>query len=112
MQIFEQYESQVRSYVRSFPTILSKAKGSVVYNEDGEEYIDFFAGAGVLNYGHNNPAVNKALIAYLEGDNIVHALDQATTAKKRFIESLYNDILLPRGMEYKCSSPARREPMP
>jgi len=49
MEVFEKYESQVRSYVRSLPTILSKAKGALVYNEEGDEYIDFFAGAGVLN---------------------------------------------------------------
>ena len=101
LSIFDQHESQVRSYVRAFPTILTKAKGAQVYNEDGTAFIDFFAGAGVLNYGHNNHLVNKALINYLQEDNIVHALDQATSAKKRFIETFYRDILEPRGMEYK-----------
>ena len=101
MRIFEQVESQVRSYVRAFPTIFNKAQGALLYDEQGEEYIDFFAGAGVLNYGHNNPVVNKALIEYLEQDCIVHGLDQATSAKKRFLEKLYYNILQPRHMEYK-----------
>ena len=82
MRIFEQLESQVRSYVRHFPTIFTSAKWSTLYDEQGKEYIDFFAGAGTINYGHNNPAVNEALIEHLKNDGIVHGLDKATTAKK------------------------------
>jgi len=101
MRIFDQVESQVRSYVRSFPTIFTRAKGALLYDEQEKEYIDFFAGAGVLNYGHNNPTVNQALIEYLQQDGIVHSLDQATTAKKHFLERFYYDILQPRHMDYK-----------
>jgi len=101
MRIFEQLESQVRSYVRHFPTIFTSAKWSTLYDEQGKEYIDFFAGAGTINYGHNNPAVNEALIEHLKNDGIVHGLDKATTAKKRFLEKLYYTILQPRHLEYK-----------
>lgn len=101
MRIFDQMESQVRSYVRAFPTIFSKAEGALLYDEQDNEYIDFFAGAGVLNYGHNNPTVNKALIEYIQQNGIVHGLDQATSAKKRFLEHFCYDILQPRHMEYK-----------
>jgi len=101
MRIFEQVESQVRSYVRAFPAVFSKAKGALLYDEQGTEYIDFFAGAGVLNYGHNNPVVNNALVKYIQEDGIIHGLDKATTAKKHFLEKLYYDILQPRNMEYK-----------
>jgi diaminobutyrate-2-oxoglutarate transaminase len=101
MRIFEQLESQVRSYVRHFPTIFQKAKGSHLYDEQGKEYIDFFAGAGTLNYGHNNPRVSESLIEYLKADGIVHGLDKATSAKKKFLETFYHVILEPRRMEYK-----------
>ena len=101
MRIFEQLESQVRSYVRHFPTIFNRAKGSYLYDEQGKEYIDFFAGAGTLNYGHNNPRVNESLIEHLSNDGIVHGLDKATTAKKKFLETFYHTILAPRRMEYK-----------
>ncbi|MBN2077852.1 MAG: diaminobutyrate--2-oxoglutarate transaminase [Spirochaetes bacterium] len=101
MRIFDQLESQVRSYVRSFPTVFSKAKGAILYDEQGKEYIDFFAGAGVLNYGHNNPLVTEALIRYIEGDGVIHSLDTATSAKKRFLEQFYDNILSPRHMDYK-----------
>lgn len=101
MKTFKNLESEVRSYVRSFPTIFHSAKGSKLCDEQGNEYIDFFAGAGALNYGHNNPLVSDALIEYIKKDGIIHGLDKATTAKKEFIEKFYSTILEPRHMEYK-----------
>ncbi|MDP1553132.1 MAG: diaminobutyrate--2-oxoglutarate transaminase [Methanobacteriaceae archaeon] len=101
MKTFKQLESQVRSYVRSFPAIFKTAKGSKLWDEQGKEYIDFFAGAGTLNYGHNNPMVSEALIKYISDDGIIHGLDKATTAKKQFLEKFHDIILQPRHMEYK-----------
>jgi len=99
--IFENVESNVRSYCRSFPTVFTKAKGSVMTDENGKEYIDFFAGAGALNFGHNPDMMNKAMIAYLESDGIVHSMDMYTAAKRAFLEFFQNHILAPRGMNYK-----------
>ncbi len=101
MRIFEQIESQVRSYVRQFPTIFQRAKGSYLYDEQGKEYIDFFAGAGTINYGHNHPRVNEALIEYIKNDGVTHGLDYATSAKKKFLETFHYTILEPRRMDYK-----------
>ena len=101
MRIIEQLESQVRSYVRHFPTIFKSAKWSMLYDEQGNEYIDFFAGAGTLNYGHNNPAVTAALLDYIQNDGIIHGLDMATTAKINFLQKFYDTILAPRHMEHK-----------
>src|SRR5690606_25127671 len=50
---FEEIESGVRSYSRSWPTVFTRAQGSRMWDEGGREYIDLFAGAGSLNYGHN-----------------------------------------------------------
>jgi diaminobutyrate-2-oxoglutarate transaminase len=94
-------ESEVRGYVRSFPAVFDTAKGAFLYDEQGNEYIDFFAGAGTLNYGHNNPIISKALIEYLQRDGIVHALDKATVAKKNFLQKFQDTILMPRNLEYK-----------
>jgi len=101
MRIFDSLESDVRSYVRSFPAIFDKAEGALLYDEYGTEYIDFFAGAGTLNYGHNHPRVNEALIEYLQNNRIVHGLDKATVAKRAFLQKFYNTILVPRNLEYK-----------
>jgi len=101
MRVFENLESNVRSYVRSFPTVFEKARGSKLIDEGGSEYIDFFAGAGTLNYGHNNPKITEAMIEYLKSEGILHGLDKATSAKKRFLEKFSQTILEPRNMNYK-----------
>ena len=101
MKVFERLESQVRTYSRSFPAVFEKAKGSFLYDAQGKRYIDFFCGAGSLNYGHNNPAIKAAILNYLNSDGVVHGLDMATSAKGRFLEQFESVILAPRGMEYK-----------
>lgn len=101
MQIFEQLESNVRSYCRSFPTVFAKAQGATLTDESGNEYIDFLSGAGTLNYGHNNPVLKEALLEYIESDGLVHGLDMATEAKRAFLQTLDKLILKPRRMNYK-----------
>lgn len=101
MQLFEQVESEVRSYIRAFPTVFTKSKGAMLYDEQGNGYIDLFAGAGTLNYGHNNEVITQAMIHYLQNDGVVHALDLATTAKKKFLETFTGTILEPRNLDYK-----------
>ena len=101
MRIFEQLESKVRGYIRSFPVVFESSKGATMTDESGKTYIDFFAGAGTLNYGHNNQAVSDALIDYLQKDGVVHGLDMATSAKKKFLTKFSETILEPRNMDYK-----------
>ena len=102
---FETYESEVRSYCRHFPTVFTKAVGAEFYDENGNKYIDFFCGAGAVNYGHNNPEIKKKLIEYLESDGIIHALDMYTIPKREFIETFEEKILKPRGYDYKIQFP-------
>lgn len=104
-KVIETHESQVRSYVRSFPSVFKKAEGSVMTDVDGRDYLDFFAGAGALNYGHNHPVLREALVEYLNGNGIVHALDMATEAKVRLLETLHEVLLAPRGLNYKVQFP-------
>jgi diaminobutyrate-2-oxoglutarate transaminase len=105
LRVFDTLESEVRSYVRSFPVVFDEARGSIMRDENGAEYIDFFSGAGSLNYGHNNPVFTKELISYLESGSIVHGLDFATAAKRTFIESFSTRILEPRRLDYKLQFP-------
>ncbi|MEK4444285.1 MULTISPECIES: diaminobutyrate--2-oxoglutarate transaminase [unclassified Niallia] len=101
LNIIEDLESGVRNYVRSFPTMFVKAKGYRLYDHIDREYIDFFSGAGALNYGHNNPKLKEKLLEYIINDNITHSLDMASLAKTDFIESFNRIILKPRGLEYR-----------
>ena len=98
---FERLESEVRSYIRSFPTEFARGRGSILTDTEGRSYVDFFSGAGTLNYGHNNPVLKDRLVEYLGGDGVVHGLDMATTAKREFLETFERLILRPRNLSYK-----------
>ena len=98
---FETYESQVRGYCRSFPVVFAEAKNATLTDEQGNEYIDFLAGAGSLNYGHNDDFLKDALLNYVIRNGVTHGLDMMTTAKHRFITALQEIILKPREMDYK-----------
>lgn len=100
MKIFDQIESEVQSYARSFPRLFNKAQGEFMYDTDGKRYLDFLAGAGTLNYGHNNPLFKRKLLDYIHSDGITHGLDLHTAAKQEFLETFNEKILQPRGLEY------------
>ncbi|ALG05940.1 diaminobutyrate--2-oxoglutarate transaminase [Kibdelosporangium phytohabitans] len=105
MNIFETLESEVRSYCRGWPTTFDKAVGSVLYDESGKGYLDFFAGAGALNYGHNNPQLKRAVIDYMLADGVTHSLDMNTRAKRDLLESIQDIVLKPRELDYKVMFP-------
>jgi diaminobutyrate-2-oxoglutarate transaminase len=100
MKIFEEIESEVQSYARSFPRVFHRAKNEFLYDEEGNEYIDFLAGAGTLNYGHNNDIFKEKLVEYIHSDGITHGLDLHTKAKGEFLETFKEKIMQPRGLEY------------
>ncbi|MEH6346731.1 MAG: diaminobutyrate--2-oxoglutarate transaminase [Bermanella sp.] len=100
MKIFDEIESEVQSYARAFPRVFNRAKGAEMFDSDGNRYLDFLAGAGTLNYGHNNPLFKKALIDYIEADGITHGLDMHTKAKGEFLQTFNEKILKPRKLEY------------
>lgn len=98
---FEKYESSVRSYCRHFPKVFTDAKGAVITDESGNKYIDFFCGAGAVNYGHNNNYIKEKMIDYLATDGIIHALDMYTVPKREFLDILEKRIIEPRGYNYR-----------
>lgn len=90
-------ESNARSYPRKFPLALSKAKGSWVYDVEGNKYLDFLCGAGTLALGHNDEDVKKAMVDLLESDAPLHSLDITTPTKNDFVEKILK--LLPSEMQ-------------
>jgi diaminobutyrate-2-oxoglutarate transaminase len=97
-EVFTRLESNVRSYARSFPAIFTRAVGTELFDVHGKRYLDFLAGAGSLNYGHNNPVFKSALVDYIMDDGITHSLDLHTVAKERFLLAMHETILKPRGL--------------
>ena len=103
--IFETLESEVRGYCRSWPAVFTHSSGSTMTAEDGTDYLDFFSGAGALNYGHNNPKLLAPLMDYLASGAVVHSLDMKTPAKRTFLETFQRLILEPRNLDYKVMFP-------
>lgn len=98
---FEKLESGVRSYCRVFPAVFKRAKGELLWDVQGRDYIDLFAGAGALNYGHNNDLLKEGLLEYIREDGITHGLDLHTQAKQLFLEEFNRVILIPRRLQYR-----------
>jgi len=84
------HESSAVSYSRGLPMAIRRGKGATIEDVDGNIYIDFFGGAGVMNVGHANPDVLKA--AHEQLDDLTHALDIPNPARKTMVEAL-NKIL-------------------
>lgn len=100
MKIFNEIESEVQSYARNFPRVFTKAQGEFLYDQNGDEYLDFLSGAGSMNYGHNNPVFKEKLLEYIAKDGITNSLDLHTDAKGNFLETFKEKILNPRGYDY------------
>lgn len=105
MTIFEECESEVRSYCRGWPTVFDTAAGSRMTDVHGIAYLDLFAGAGALNYGHNPPALRAPLIDYLARNGVTHSLDMHTEAKAEFLRTFVELVLRPRGLDYRVQFP-------
>jgi len=101
LSVYENVESNVRSYCRSFPVSFTSASGAEITGADGKTYIDFLAGCSSLNYGHNDEDMKQALVDYITSDGITHGLDFHTEAKGAFLEAFDRIILQPREMDYR-----------
>jgi diaminobutyrate-2-oxoglutarate transaminase len=80
-----QRESNARTYPRHLPIAVAEAAGSFVQDVDGNVFIDFLAGAGVLSLGHNHPELVEVVAAQLRRHT--HGLDFPTPAKDAFTEA-------------------------
>ncbi|AHH93814.1 aspartate aminotransferase family protein [Kutzneria albida] len=80
-----QVESNARTYPRHLPIAIADASGSFVRDVDGNVFIDFLAGAGVLSLGHNHPELVRAMTDQL--GRLTHALDFPTPAKQEFVQA-------------------------
>lgn len=98
--IFNHLESEVQSYARAFPCVFDHARGSELWDVNNHRYLDFLAGAGSLNYGHNNPVLKQCLLDYIQRDEITHSLDLHTLAKEKFLLAMRDIVLQPRDLDY------------
>ncbi|RLU81365.1 diaminobutyrate--2-oxoglutarate transaminase [Streptomyces griseocarneus] len=78
-------ESNARTYPRRLPIALEQGSGPWVRDVDGNVFIDFLGGAGVLSLGHNHPELVRTVTEQVA--RLTHGLDFPTPAKDAFIEA-------------------------
>jgi len=81
-------ESAAVSYPKGLPMAARRAKGATVEDVDGNIYIDFFGGAGVMNVGHSHPDVLKAAASQMK--DMTHALDIPNPIRRNMVETLHS----------------------
>ncbi len=75
----------MNTYAR-FPVTLVRGEGARVWDDEGNEYLDFIAGIAVNTLGHAHPALTRALAAQagvmLHCSNLFHIPKQQQLAQK------------------------------
>ena len=67
MALSEQYVAH--TYAR-YPVVLVRGKGTRVWDQEGEEYLDFVSGLAVCNLGHCHPRVVKTIQG--QAEKLIH----------------------------------------
>ncbi len=80
------WEGGAVSYPRGAPVAFEEGRGATIKDVDGNIFIDFFGGAGVLNVGHCNPYVVEAVKRQVE--KLTHSLDFPTFPRSELVEEL------------------------
>jgi diaminobutyrate-2-oxoglutarate transaminase len=91
----ERRESNARVYGRHLPIAVDEGRGSFLRDVDGNVFIDFLTGAGVLSLGHNHPELVAAATNQL--NRFCHGLDLPTPAKDAFTDAQLS--MLPGAMQ-------------
>jgi 4-aminobutyrate aminotransferase-like enzyme len=87
-------ETRAVVYSKAFPFAIDSAENATIRDVDGNLYIDWVSGISVLNLGHRNPAIVRAVTEQL--GKIWHALEIPTETRIGFLERMHS--VLPKGL--------------
>ena len=86
LQLQRDIEGSAVSYPRNIPVVMETGRGATIRDCDGNIFIDFFGGGGVLAVGHCNPCVME--VVKEQQSKITHTLDFPTEVRLELIEKL------------------------
>ena len=82
----EKYMKGYSTQVRLFPVVFEKGKGYLLFDVDGNTYIDFSSGIYVTACGHCHPKITEAIKTQVA--KLVNCHDFTTPIKYEFLEKL------------------------
>lgn len=97
----QELEGSIVSYPRNMPIAIRRAKGASVEDVDGNLFLDFFGGAGVLNVGHCNPYVLEYVREQQE--ELIHMLDFPTENRLDLVHKILGRLPAEKRGQYKVS---------
>lgn len=75
-------------YIRFYPMVADRAKGVIITDLDGREYLDFSAGWAVANVGYSHPKIVKAVVDQMQKMSFVSFTTVSHEAPVRLAEKL------------------------
>jgi 4-aminobutyrate aminotransferase/(S)-3-amino-2-methylpropionate transaminase len=83
-EILERERNAVaRPLIVHAPVVAAEARGSTITDVDGNTFLDFVGGVGVMNVGHNHPRVVKAI--HEQADRFLHT-DFTVVAYEAYVD--------------------------
>ncbi len=95
--------SPVRA-VKPFPFYTSYARGSKIYDVDGNEYIDYCLAYGPLILGHSNPVIKRSLEEQIEKGWLYGTPTEIEIEYAKLIIKLYKSIEMVRFVNTGCEA--------
>lgn len=100
-ELFHRYV--IPTYSR-FPVRLARGKGARVWDEDGNEYLDFGAGIAVCSIGHCHPRVAEVMSRQL--GQLVHTSNLYYTRPQGLLAKRLVELIREPGKVFFCNSGA------
>ncbi len=95
------------SYSRAYPLVIDKAYGVNIQDVDGNVFLDFNSGIGVMNFGHGNPRILEAVSKQIKEATHTAFLEFYSDTQVKFSEELLKLIPhLSRGSVFLTNSGA------
>ncbi|MDR2873586.1 MAG: acetylornithine transaminase [Methanobrevibacter sp.] len=90
-EIIEDYPNYIINTYTRQPIAISHGKGIKVWDNDGKEYLDFFAGIAVSNLGHAHPNILNALKE--QSEKIIHCSNIYYNENQLALAKLLNKLI-------------------
>jgi len=99
--LFEQHV--IPCYARK-PIVLTRGKGTKVWDADGKVYLDFIAGIAVLNLGHSHPRLLQAINE--QAGQLIHVSNLYYHENQGLLAEALAGLAFPGGKCFFCNSGA------